>query len=73
MASADAWASGAVKFVETASRQRAASYRERAAHLTVMADAEPIGKLRAQLSALARQHEELADSLDAPNAAHVPT
>jgi hypothetical protein len=58
---------GAVQFVVTASRQRAANYRERADHLSFMAESEPIGKLRAQLTAIADQYDELADSLDKPN------
>jgi hypothetical protein len=67
MASANPWrALGAVEFVVTASRQRAANYRERADHLMFMAQSEPIGTLRAQLTAIADQYEEVADSLDKP-------
>jgi len=36
---------GAVEFVETASRRRAIIHRERAAHLSTMADAAPNAKL----------------------------
>jgi len=68
MASANPWKGlGAVEFVVTASRQRAANYRERADHLLFMAQSEPIGKLRAQLTAIADQYDEVADSLDKPN------
>jgi hypothetical protein len=41
---------------------RAAIYRERAAHLRAMAEAEPDPELRAQLLDLARQYEDMADS-----------
>jgi hypothetical protein len=57
---------GAVEFAETAARNRAASYRERAAHLSVMADAEPVGSLRTQLLDLATRYEEMAENLDIP-------
>jgi hypothetical protein len=68
MASANPWnGSGAVGFVVTASRQRAANYRERSDQLSFMAQSEPIGKLRAQLTAIADQYDEVADSLDKPN------
>ena len=55
---------GAVEFVETAARQRAAIYRERAAHLRAMARAEPDGRLRAQLADLAGRYAELSAELD---------
>jgi hypothetical protein len=55
---------GAVEFVKTATRERAASYREQAAHLFALADGEPIGKLRSQLFDLADQYEALAGSLE---------
>ena len=68
MANANPWKDfGSVGFVVTASRQRAANYRERADHLSFMAESEPIGKLRAQLTAIADQYDEVADSLDKPN------
>jgi hypothetical protein len=68
MASANPWKGlEAVEFVLTASHQRAANYRERADHLSFMAQSEPIGKLRAQLTAIANQYDEVADSLDKPN------
>jgi hypothetical protein len=41
---------------------RAAIYRERAAHLRAMAEAERDPELRAQLLDLARQYEDMADS-----------
>ncbi len=64
MAKANPWKTlGAIEFVETASRQRAVSYRERAAHLSVMADEEPNGSLRTKLLELATQYEELAISV----------
>jgi len=40
---------------------RAAIYRERAAHLRAIAEAEPDPQLRAQLLDLARQYEDMAD------------
>ncbi len=55
---------GAVEFIETASRQRAACYRERATQLLVMAEAEPIGTLRGNLLELAAQYETLAENLE---------
>jgi hypothetical protein len=68
MANANPWgASGAVEFVETAARRRAASYRERAEHLSALAHTEPISKLRAQLLYLAGQYEDLAESLISPS------
>jgi len=54
---------GAVEFVTTASRHRAASYRERAMLLSELADSEPIAKRRAQLLDLAEQYEHLAGTL----------
>ena len=41
---------------------RAAIYRERAAHLRAIAEAEPDPQLRAQLLDLARQYEDMADT-----------
>jgi hypothetical protein len=65
MATVDPWKNvGALEFVETGSRRRAASYRERAAHLSDMADAEPISSLRSSLLELAAQYEALAETLD---------
>jgi len=64
MANVNPWKTlGAIEFVETACRQRAVSYRERAAHLSVMADEEPNGSLRTKLLELATQYEELAVSV----------
>ncbi len=64
MANANPWKTlGAIEFAETASQRRAASYRERAAHLSVMADEEPNGSLRTKLLELATQYKELAVSL----------
>jgi hypothetical protein len=57
--------SGIVGYVETAARHRAALYRDRAAELRRMAQAEPIGSLRTRLLGLARNYEELAASLGA--------
>jgi hypothetical protein len=66
MTSVNAWRGlGAIGIVETAARQRAANYRERAAHLTAMAVAETDHKLRGELADLASQYEELSESLDA--------
>ncbi len=55
---------GAIEFVENASWRRASSYRERATHLSVMADAEPRGSLRTKLLEVAARYEELAASLE---------
>ena len=64
MANANPWKTlGAIEFVENASQRRAGSYRERAAHLSVMADDEPNGSLRTKLLELATQYEELAVSV----------
>ena len=66
MANANPWKMlGAIEFAETASQRRAGSYRERAAHLSVMADEEPNGSLRTKLLELATQYEELAVSVAA--------
>ena len=68
MANVSPWKGlGAVEFVVTASRQRAANYRERADHLSFMAQSEPVGKLRVQLIAIANQYDAVADSLDKPD------
>ena len=45
-------------------RRRAASYRERAAQLSIMADAEPIGSLRTELLELAARYAGLAENLE---------
>ena len=61
MASAKPWPT--TTDVEAAPKNhRAAIYRERAAHLRAMAEAEPDPQLRAQLLDLARQYEDMADS-----------
>ena len=61
MASAKPWPNAAD--AEAApERNRATIYRERAASLRAMAQAEPDPELRAQLLDLARQYEDMADS-----------
>jgi len=55
--------SGAIEFVETTSRRRAITYRERATHLLNLAHTEPNGSLRTKLLELSTQYEELARSL----------
>ena len=55
---------GVVKLVQAAASRRAATYRERAAHFGEMAAAEPIGRVRDQLLALAMRYEELAADLE---------
>jgi hypothetical protein len=61
MASTKPWPAAAD--AEAASEPgRAAIYRERAAHLRAIAEAEPDPQLRAQLLDLARQYEDMADS-----------
>ena len=52
---------GALEFLANATRARDAHYRERAAHLRMMADDEPLGRLRSGLIGLAEQFEQLAD------------
>ena len=67
MEGGNAWRTlGAVEFVETAARRRAESYRERAAQLAIMADAEPIGSLRTELLELAARYAGLAENLEIP-------
>ena len=52
---------GTLEFLTNATRAREAHYRERAAHLRMMADDEPLGRLRDRLSDLAEQFEQLAE------------
>ena len=67
MESANPWRMlGAVEFVEAAARCRAESYRERAAQLSIMAAAEPIGSLRTELLELAARYAGLAENLQIP-------
>ena len=54
----------AVGLVYAAASRRAATYRERAAHFGEMAEAEPIGRVRDQLLALAMRYKELAAGLE---------
>ena len=44
-------------------KDRAEKYRDRALQLERLAEAEAYGRLRDQLAALARQYQELAESL----------
>jgi hypothetical protein len=60
MASAKPWPKAAGEAAPDSNR--AAIYRERAAHLRAIAEAEPDPQLRVQLLDLARQYEEMADS-----------
>jgi hypothetical protein len=61
MASAKPWPKAADAEAAPESN-RAAIYRERAARLRAMAQAEPDPELRAQLLDLAREYEDMADS-----------
>lgn len=54
---------GVLEFLANSIQVRAAHYRERAAHLRDMAEGEPVERLRERLTELARQFEELADSI----------
>ena len=54
---------GVLEFVANSVQNRAAHYRERAAHLRGLAKGEPFGHLREKLADLADQFEELAESL----------
>jgi hypothetical protein len=54
---------GALEFLSNATREREARYRERAAHLRMMADDEPLGRLRNRLTDLAEQFEQLAETI----------
>src|SRR3954470_7666871 len=54
---------GVLEFVVNSVQNRAAHYRERAAHLRSLAEGEPFGRLRENLIGLADQFEELAESL----------
>lgn len=61
---------GAVEFIEAATNRRATTYRDRAAQLAALADAELIGSIRDQLRALAARYQELAASVElAPSSA----
>ena len=60
MASVNPWVMGAVEFVRVAANRRASTYRERAAQLTELAEAEPIAAIRNQLIELARRYDDLA-------------
>jgi hypothetical protein len=51
---------GVLEFAATAAHARAAHYRDQAARLREMAEAEPIGRLRERLIDTARQYEDLA-------------
>jgi len=55
---------GVLEFFANAAQARAASYRDKAARLRAMAEAEPIGKFRERLLDLSRQFEALADTLE---------
>jgi hypothetical protein len=61
MASTKPWPKPA-NLEATPDTDRAAVYRERAAHLRAMAEAERDPELRAQLLDLARQYEDMADT-----------
>ena len=54
---------GVFAFVEHSAQERVAHYRERSAHLRLMAEAEPLGHLRNSLIDLAKQFEQLADRI----------
>ena len=54
---------GALEFLSNATREREARYRERAAYLRMMADDEPLGRLRNRLTDLAEQFEQLAETI----------
>ena len=54
---------GALEFLSNATRAREAHYRERAAHLRIMVEDEPLGRLRHKLTDLAEQFEQLADRI----------
>jgi hypothetical protein len=65
MANGNPWrALGAIGFVEDAARGGAASYREQAAKLAALAEAEPIGRLRAPLLERASQYDDLGGHLE---------
>ena len=55
---------GLLAYFAIAAQARAASYREKAARLREMGEAEPIGRLRDSLVNLAGEFEALADSID---------
>ena len=46
------------------SSTRSAHYREQAARLRGLSEQEPVGTLREELLSVARQYDELADSID---------
>ena len=53
---------GILEFAANAAQARIIHYNDQAARLREMAEAEPIGRLRDQLTATARQYEKLAAS-----------
>ena len=55
---------GALEFVQAASRDRITHYRTQAEQFREMAETEPVGRLRGNLLDLARQYDQLADSLE---------
>ena len=69
MANVNPWRTlGAIEFVETTSRCRALTYRERAANLSTLAETVPNGSLRSKLRHLSTLYEELAERLAASQA-----
>jgi hypothetical protein len=64
--------SGVLEFVATAAHARAAHYRDQAAQLRDMAEAEPVGRLRDRLLDLAAQYDRLTEGLIVSNAPMLP-
>lgn len=62
--SSDTREGGVLEYFALAIHARAASYRDKAARLREMGEAEPIRSLRHKLLDLSRHFEELANSIE---------
>jgi hypothetical protein len=56
---------GVLEYLSAATQQRAAYYRDKAAQLREIAEAEPIGRLRDRLLHLAQQYDDVAEIVEA--------
>ena len=57
-------AANTLDFIQSAAHDRINHYRGQAEHFRELATAEPVGRLRTGLVNLARQYDELADSIE---------
>jgi len=60
---ASSMSEGVLQFVANSAQERAAHYREKAAQLRTMAEAESIGRLRDGLLSLADQYDGFAATI----------